>query len=186
MCVVVLAVEGYYTYRFYTAPPAAAPDTAVSETTAPRTRPEPSAQKQESEAAYVSRVGEIQAGSVRAFLRSDEKLLRPDSLTADDVGDMEEDIGALEDYAGQAEGLKPPEKYRDQHGLLVAAVADLRGAAEMAYRLTTDPASAARSDYDAYNLRVDRAAIGLRRSNEILGEDFETVEGERGTVGAGG
>ena len=190
LCMVVLAVEGYYTYRFYADLPAAsgvppaAPDTAVSETNAPRTRQASGrlAQEQEGEAEYVSGVGEIQAGSVETFLRSDEKLLRPDSLTAADVEEMEEDLVALEDYAGRAEDLEPPEKHEDQHGLLVAAVADLHGAAEIAHRLVTDPASAAQSDYDAYDLLVDEAAVGLRRSNEALGEDFRTVERARYAV----
>ena len=176
-----------------------APDAVGSSTevggsgvTAPRVRPaaRPPAQEQEAreqeareqearerktESEYVARTGEIQEASVEAFLGSDEKLLRPDSLTVADVEDMEDNMAALRRYQGQVEDLEPPEKYRDQHELLAAAVADLRGAAEIAHRSITDPASATRSDYDAYDLLVDRGGANLRRSNGILRRDYETI-----------
>ena len=166
-----------------------APDAVGSSTevggsgaTAPRVRStarppvqEQEAREREMESEYVPGTGEIQEASVEAFLGSDEKLLRPDSLTADDVEDMEDNVAALRRYQGRVEDLEPPEKYRDQHELLVAAVADLRAAAEIAHRSVTDPASATRSDYDTYDLLVDRGGANLRRSNEILGRDYETI-----------
>ncbi len=141
-------------------------------------RQEEAARREEAE--YLARVGEIQAGSVEAFFGSDEKLLRPDSLTAADVEDMEENIAALRKYADRVEALEPPERYADQRELLAAAVDDLHGAAEIAYRLVTDPASATQADYDTYDLLADRATTSLRRSNEILGEDYETIERAQG------
>ncbi len=188
VALMILAIEGYYVYRFYAALPAAsdappaATDTTVFETTAPRTEPasRPSEQERESEAEYVATIGEIQAGSVKAFLDSDEKLLRPDSLTAADVEDMADNRLALRKYDAQVEDLEPPEKYADQYELFAAAVDDLHGAAEIAYRLAADPASATQSDYDKYALLVDAAATGLQRSNEILGEDYATVERAQG------
>ena len=138
--------------------------------------------QEEIEAEYVARVGEIQEGSVEAFLSSDEKLLRFDSITAADFQDMEDNMVALRNYADQVEDLGPPEKYGDQHELLVAAVTDLYSAAEIAYRLANDPASATRSDYETYDLLVDRAATGLQQSNENLGEDYETMERALGDV----
>lgn len=162
----------------------ASTETSGPETPSPQTQPasRPSLQEQEGEAEYVARVGEIQEGSVEAFLSSDEKLLRPDGLTAAAVEDMENSMVALRNYADQVEDLGPPEKYGDQHELLVAAVADLYDGSEIAYRLVTDPASANQSDYETYDLLVDRAATGLQRSNEILGKDYETIEGTRGDV----
>lgn len=194
LCVGVLVVEGYYVYRFYADPPVtsdAAPATSddtesvatESEATAPQTQPatQPSVQEvqeeREREAEYVARIGEIQAGSVEAFRSNSEKLLRPDSLTDADVEEMEDGLAALEDYAGQAEDLEPTEEYVEQRELFAAAVEDLSAAAGTAYRLVTDPTTATQSDYDTtYDVRVARAAVGLQRSNEILGEDFETIE----------
>ena len=182
---VILAIEGYYVYQFYADPPVAsdapptAPDATVAEVTTPQTQPASQAttvREQESTAEYVSRIGEIQAGSVKAFLRNDEKLRRPDSLTAADIEEMEDSLVALRNYANQTEDIEPPENYTEQHDLFAAAVADLHGAAEIAYRLVTDPASATQSDYDTYALLVDRASTSLQRSNEILGEDYETIE----------
>ena len=142
------------------------------------TQQEEAARREEAE--YLARVDQIQAGSVEAFLGSDEKLLRPDSLTAADVEDMEENVAALRKYADRVEALEPPERYADQRELLAAAVDDLHGAAEIAYRLVTDPASATQADYDTYDLLADRATTGLRRSNEILGVDYETIERAQG------
>ncbi len=181
---VILAIEGYYVYQFYADPPvgssdsSAIPDATVGSVTKPQTQPASptTVQEQESAAEYVSRIGEIQAGSVEAFLRSAEKLRQPDSLTAADIEEMEDSLVALRNYIDQTEDLVPPENYTEQHNLFAAAVADLHGAAEIAYRLATDPASATQSDYDTYDLLVDRAATGLQRSNEILDEDYETLE----------
>ncbi len=100
--VVILAIEGYYVYQFYANPsvgssdsstatdatvgsgttpqtqyaPPAVPDATVTEATISQTQPASptTVQEQESGAEYVSRIGEIQAGSVEAFLSSDEKL----------------------------------------------------------------------------------------------------------------
>jgi hypothetical protein len=128
---------------------------------------------------YLSKVAEIQRGSMEASLQSTDKLRRPDSLTAADVQDMEDNLVALKEYDDQVEDLEPPEEYRNQHDLLTAAVADLHGASEIAYRLVTDPTSATQADYDTYDSRVERAASNLRQSNEILGKDYETIEPAR-------
>lgn len=186
--VVILAIEGYYVYQFYANPSvgssdsSTATDATVGSGTTSQTQPASptTVQEQESGAEYVSRIGEIQAGSVEAFLRSDEKLRQPDSLTAVDIEEMEDSLVALNNYIDQTEDLEPPENYTDQHDLFAAAVADLHGATEIAYRLATDPASATQSDYDTYDLLVDRAATGLQRSNEILDEDYETLEQAQG------
>ena len=193
---IAIALNGFFLYRYqqklhnagnYTATPeetTAIAGTAASENVVERTDEVAfrASVQEEIEAEYVASVGEIQEGSVEAFLSSDEKLLRPDSLTAADVEDMEDNTVALRNYAGQVENLGPPERYGDQHELLVAVIADLYGGAEIAYRLGTDPASATQSDYETYDLLVDRAATGLQRSNEILGEDYETIERTRGDV----
>lgn len=191
-----LVVNGFLFYRYQQKLPNAGNDTATLEETAAiagtatsenvveRTDEVTSraSVQEEIEAEYVARVGEIQEGSVEAFLSSDEKFFRFDSITAADVQDMEDNMVALRNYADQVEDLGPPEKYGDQHELLVAAVADLYGGAEIAYRLANDPASATVSDFDTYDLLVDRAATGLQQSNEILGEDYETMERALGDV----
>ncbi len=45
--------------------------------------------------------------------------------------------------------------------------------------MAADPVSATQSDFSAYALHVERAAEHLRRSNEIPGREFETIEGVR-------
>jgi hypothetical protein len=52
-----------------------------------------------SDAAYLDEVADIQNGSVEASLRSNDKLLRYDGLTAEDVEEMKTDYAALENYA---------------------------------------------------------------------------------------
>lgn len=202
--IAVLAVEGYYVYLFYAnpvafsgggggaagapatqaaAPPEAttprAPETAAAEATA---SPDdtalraPKASERMEEAEYLGEVGDVQAGAVRTFLDSRNKLLRHDTITAADVDEMEDNASVLGDYRDRVAGLNPPEGFEEQHELFGAAIGDLHEAAEVAHRLANDPASATQSNFDAYDLRVDRAAAGLRRSNEILGRDYETTK----------
>ena len=60
------------------------------------------------EAEYLAEVGDIQKGSVEAFLRSDERLRRYDALGADDVEDMRANSAALRDYSDRVADLDPP------------------------------------------------------------------------------
>jgi hypothetical protein len=128
-----------------------------------------------SETEYVSKVGDIQNRSVEATLESNAKLARYDVLTADDVAQMKANYAALTEYASQAKGLDPPEKYRQQHEVFVRAIDELRDANRLAYQLIADPASATQADFEAYDGHVGRATADLKRSNELLGRDYKTT-----------
>jgi hypothetical protein len=126
-----------------------------------------------SEAAYLDEVADIQNGSVEASLRSNNKLLRYDALTAKDVEELKVDYVALENYARRARDLAPSAEHEDQYKVFVLAIGELRDANELAYRLAADPSSATQADFEAYDRHMDRATAYLRRSNEMLGEDYK-------------
>ena len=126
-------------------------------------------------AAYLEEVASIQNGSVEASLRSNDKLLRYDRLTADDIEEMKANSAALESYGRRAKDLDPPTEYEDQYKVFVLAINELRDANELAYRLAADPQSATQADFEAYDRYVARATAYLRRSNEMLGKDYKTT-----------
>ena len=128
---------------------------------------------------YVDGVGEIQANSVEAFLDSHEKLRRYDTLSSGDIEEMQANQAALQGFTEQASDLNAPQKYREQKDAFVSAIDELHQAAQLAYALAADPISATLADFDDYDRLVDEAAAGLRRSNQILGKDFEGIEGVR-------
>jgi hypothetical protein len=132
-----------------------------------------------SEAAYLEEVADIQNGSVEASLRSNNKLLRYDALTAKDVEELKVDYVALENYARRARDLAPSAEYEDQYKVFVLAIGELRDANELAYRLAADPSSATQADFEAYDRYMDRATAYLRRSNEMLGEDYKAAGAAR-------
>ena len=142
-------------------------------------RPEDVAEKAASdgpsEAAYLAKVADIQNGSVEASLRSNNKLLRYDGLTAEDIEELKADYVALENYARRARDLAPSAKHEDQYKVFVLAINELRDANELAYRLAADPQSATQADFEAYDRHVNRATAYLRRSNEMLGEDYKAA-----------
>jgi len=127
------------------------------------------------DAAYSNDLAGIQNRAVEASLGSNGKLLRYDGITAEDVEEMEANYVALESYARRAKDLAPPAKYEDQHRVFVHAIGELRDADELAYRLAADPSSATQTDFEAYDRHMDKATAYLRRSNEMLGEDYETT-----------
>jgi hypothetical protein len=112
---------------------------------------------------------------VEASLRSNNKLLRYDGLTAEDLEELKADYVVLENYAHRAKGLAPSAEHEDQYKVFVLAISELRDANELAYRLAADPSSATQADFEAYDRHVDRATAYLRRSNEMLGEDHKTT-----------
>ena len=136
---------------------------------------EKSASNGPSEAAYLAEVADIQNGSVEASLRSNNKLLRYDGLTAEDVKELKADYVVLENYARRARDLAPSAEHEDQYNVFVLAIGELRDANELAYRLAADPSSATQMDFEAYDRHVDRATAYLRRSNEMLGKDYKTT-----------
>ena len=131
------------------------------------------------EADYVGTVGDIQTRAVETFMESHDKLLRYDALTADDVDEMKANETALQDMTNQAANLAPPRKYEEQHEVFGAAIDELREAARMAHGMAADPVAAAELGFDEYEARVNEASALLRRSNELLGKDYEALEGVR-------
>ena len=127
-------------------------------------------------AGYLNKVASIQNGSVETALSSNNKLLRYDSLTAEDVEELKADYVALENYARRARDLAPSAEHEDQYKVFVLAINELREANELAYRLATDPSSATQTEFEAYDRHVNRATAYLRRSNEMLGKDYKAAE----------
>ena len=132
---------------------------------------------QDNQIPYASGVGEIQADAVEAFSDSHEKLLRYDTLTSGDIEEMQANHAALREFADQASDLKAPQKYREQKDAFVSAIDELHQAAQLAYALAADPISATQADFDDYDRLANEAAADLQRSNEILGKDYNTIEG---------
>ena len=126
--------------------------------------------------AYSNSVAGVQNGSVKASLRSNEKLLRYDRLTADDVEELKTNYVALKGNARRAKDLAAPAEYENQYGVFVHAIGELRDADELAYRLAADPSSATQTDFEAYDRHVHRATGHLRRSNELLGKNYKTTK----------
>ena len=201
-----LVVEGYFVYQWYdrfygsgSTPDTASGGVAPLEGTMPdRTAPEGTTAKrsipsdttdtvadrgvvasQQDEAEYVGTVGDIQSGAVEAFLESHEKLLRYDAIADDDVEKMKANETALQEMADQAANLAPPQQYEEQHEVFGSAIDELRNAARLAHGMAADPVAAAELGFDEYDGHVDEASALLRRSNELLGEDHETIEGVR-------
>ena len=131
------------------------------------------ASDRQSEAEYLGEIGDIQNGAVEASLESNAKLLRYDLLTGGDLEAMEANRTALGAYSDRVKDLEPPRGYGDQYRVFVLAIAELRDANELAYRLAADPSSATQTDFEAYDRHMDRATAYLRRSNEMLGEDYK-------------
>jgi hypothetical protein len=164
-------------------PEGAKPERAEEANPKQGARPEEVAEKAasdgSSEAAYLNEVADIQNGSVEASLRSNNKLLRYDGLTAEDVEELKADFAALENYARRARDLAPSAEHEDQYKVFVLAINELRDANELAYGLAADPSSATQTDFEAYDRHVNRATAYLRRSNEMLGEDYKTFGAAR-------
>jgi hypothetical protein len=164
-------------------PGGAEPQKAVGGENAPKQQEEAAEQRivasREDEAAYVRTVGEIQAGAVEAFLKSHDSLLRYDALTAADIEEMQANQTALEKLNDRTGDLAPPRKYEEQYGVFSAAIDELHGATRLAYGMAADPVAAAEQGFDEYDGRVNEASDLLRRSNELLGEDYESIEGVR-------
>ena len=135
------------------------------------------AASQLSAAEYIAEVGDIQNGSVESFVRVHDKLLRYDSLTPVDVEDIEADQVALKEYTDRNDNLTPPEEYRGHHELLSVATSELSDAAEIAHRVAADPVSATSADFREYDSLVAGATANLQRSNEVLGQNYRTIEG---------
>ncbi len=198
LALLILAIEGYYVYRFYNAfHDPVAPGTGESETKAETTtepektipggptiasvEEEAAAEQQEAgsqqgEAEYVDAVGDIQTKAVDTLLDSHNELLAYDTLTADDVEKMQANEAALEELADRANELIPPRQYEAQHEVFASALDELHEAARMAYSMGADPVAAAELGFDEYDGHVNEASALLQRSNDLLGKDYAAIE----------
>ena len=131
------------------------------------------------EAAYVVEVGAIQAAAVEVLGDSNDKLLRYDTLSAADVAVMRKDLAELGRLERRAEDLVPPGDRAGHHGLFLSAVGIMRSAAATAHGLASDPVEATWPRFREHGMLVEEADALLRRSNEMLNRDHETVEGAR-------
>jgi hypothetical protein len=132
-----------------------------------------------SESAYVSRIGELQGRAVEAFSDSHNKLLRYDSITAEDIEEMQNNEAVLQDTSVQTERLTPPSKFEAQYGAFDSAIEELYEATRLAHDLAADPVEAAEIGFDGYDEHVSEADHFLRRSNEMLGRNYRSIEGVR-------
>jgi hypothetical protein len=174
--IMVTVVNGLLLYRHLAPTPSVfSGDVATGDVRTPESVEAP-ALPQANEADYVPEVGDIQNGSVEIFASSNERLLRYNAITPEDVGVLQANYAALAAYSDWIEVLDPPRAYEDQYKLLSAAVGELYDAAGIAYRLASDPVSATRGDFQEYERHVDEATASLEWSNEFLSEDFETTE----------
>jgi hypothetical protein len=124
---------------------------------------------------YLSKVKETNVGAVEAFLKVDEEIRQFDSITADDVEEMEENRKEVSSNLDEIEQLEPPEEYREQYELFHLAIVDLDEAAGLAYSMASDPDSIAPSTPERYNFLLDRADSRLQQSDEILRSKSETT-----------
>src|SRR5215211_5747054 len=143
---------------------------------APRSQEEEAA-AQQSEAEYLSRLGQIQNSSVETFLDSHDKLVHYDAITSDDVEEMQANQDTLGGLVDQTDQLDPPQKYREQYEIFRSAINELYEASTLAYKLAADPTAATQSEFDEYDRHVNQAAAYLKKSNEMLGRDYKTIEG---------
>ena len=134
---------------------------------------------QRAEAEYVDAVEDIQTDTVETFRNSHEKLLRYDALAAADVEQMKANETALQGMAERAADLAPPQRYEEQHDVFASAIDELHEATRLAHIMAADPVAVTETAFDGYDGRLGEASALLRRSNELLGEDHETIEGVR-------
>jgi hypothetical protein len=128
---------------------------------------------------YIGRVGEIQVETVETFLKSHEKILQYDALTAEDVDEMQANEAVLERLNDQADGLTPPRRFKEQYEVFSVAIDELHEAARLAHGMAADPVAAAELGFDEYDSHVNEASALLQRSNKLLDKDYKTIEGVR-------
>ncbi len=73
--------------------------------------------------------------------------------------------------------LDPPQQYGEHYEVFSSAVNELHEAGQLAYDLAADPTAATQSGFDEYDRHVNEAAALLQQSNELLGQDYRTIEG---------
>jgi hypothetical protein len=132
---------------------------------------------QQTEAEYISKVGDIQNRSVDTFLDCHAKLRRYDALATEDIEELRADQAALQGFAEQVDETDPPQGYTEQYEAFRSAVNELHEGARLAHYLAADPVAATQSKFDEYDRHVEEAAARLQESNEILGREYKSLEG---------
>lgn len=127
---------------------------------------------------YLNKVQETNVGAVEAFLKVDEEIRQFDSITPEDVEEIERNRREVSSNLDEIEGLDPPEEYREQYEMFRLAIVDLDEAAGLAYSMASDPDSIAPSTPDRYNFLLDRADSRLQQSDEILRSKSETTSSD--------
>lgn len=127
---------------------------------------------------YLSKVKETNIGAVEAFLEIDEKLRKFDSLTPEDIEDIEANRNEVADNLDQIEELDPPAEYQEQYELFQSAIVDLDEAAGLAYSMASNPDSITPAMPERYDLLLDRADFRLQQSDAILESPPETTSQE--------
>ena len=93
---------------------------------------------------------------------------------------MKANEAALEGFATQVvDDLDPPRGYGEHYKVFSSVINELHEAAQLAYKLAADPTAATQSEFDKYDRHVNEANALLRRSNELLGQNYKTIEGVR-------
>jgi hypothetical protein len=128
--------------------------------------------------AYLSKVKDTNVGAVEAFLEIDEKLRKFDSLTPEDVEDIEADRNEVADNLDQIEELDPPAEYQEQYEHFHSAIVDLDEAAGLAHSMASDPDSITPAMPERYDLLLDRADFRLQQSDAILESAPETTSSQ--------
>lgn len=127
---------------------------------------------------YLSKVKETNVGAVEAFLKVDEKIRQFDSITPEDVEDMEANRNEVRNNLDQIEALDPPDEYQEQYELFHLAIVDLDEAAGLAYSMASNPDSITPATPERYDLLLDRADFRLQQSDEILKSRSETTSSQ--------
>jgi hypothetical protein len=132
---------------------------------------------QQTEAEYISKVGDIQNRSVDTFLDCHAKLRRYDALATEDIEELRADQAALQGFAEQVDETDPPQGYTEQYEAFGSAVNEMHEGAQLAYSLAADPVAATHSRFEEYDRRVSEADAHLQESNELLGRKYKSLEG---------
>lgn len=127
---------------------------------------------------YLSQVKDTNVGAVEAFLEIDEKLRKFDSLTPEDVEEIEADRKEVAENLDRVEELDPPPEYEEQYELFRSAIVDLDEAAGLAYSMASDPDSITPAMPETYDLLLDRADFRLQQSDQILESGPETTSSQ--------
>ena len=126
---------------------------------------------------YLSMVEHVHNNSVESFLEIDGKLAHYDSVTPNDLKKMKADYTDIGDSLNLIDNFDPPQGYKDHYEVFRSALDNLYQAAKLAYSLAAEPDQVTKSNLDEYHSYASSANSDLQESNEILGQNYKTLEG---------